>query len=206
MIGVAGFHLRLEVTSPLGKHMARTIVMFDLDGTLADTMPQLVDALVERFRERLRDNGRTPRMQITDLLHMSPPQMIQAFIDISGLPASRIQAEFRSIAESLPTRLFAEVPAVLDALKELDCLIILSSTTPDIGIHGRLEAVGIANSCELAFGTNIYEGITKEDHPRVAAERLGISANGSLRRPSTLATCQATCGSRARLACSPSAA
>jgi phosphoglycolate phosphatase len=157
--------------------MAPKFVMFDIDGTLADTMPQLVDALVEYLRGYLRQDGRPPREHIMDLLHMSPPEMLAAFVEVTGRPASQIQSEFKAITEGLPAHLFAEVLAVLEALKASGYVILVSSTTPEVAVRGRLEALGIAERCELALGTNVQARITKEDHPRVAADRLGLSAD-----------------------------
>jgi phosphoglycolate phosphatase len=78
------------------------------------------------------------------------------------------------VAARLPTLLFPEVLAVLASLKQSGHVVLISSNNPDDTFRDRLAGVGLTDQYDFALRTNIEEGITKEDHPPVAAERLGM--------------------------------
>jgi phosphoglycolate phosphatase-like HAD superfamily hydrolase len=137
-------------------------------------MQELVGALVDAFSNRLNGDERRRREQVMDLLHLPPRQMIQAMVDLVGLHPSQYRTIFEPVAARLPTRLFPEVPAVLASLKQLGHLVVISSNNPDDTIRDRLAGVGLMDQYEFALGTIYDEGITKQDHPRLAAERLGM--------------------------------
>jgi phosphoglycolate phosphatase-like HAD superfamily hydrolase len=154
--------------------MSRRIVIFDFDGTLADTMDELVEAMVETFGEHLGSDGRRRRERVMELLDLPPPQMNRAMIDVTGLPPSQLRSMFAPVVARLPTRLFPEVPAVLASLKESGYVVVISSHNPDDTFSDRLAGVGLTGQYDFALGTNVEKGVTKEDHPRVAAERLRL--------------------------------
>jgi len=150
------------------------ILIFDFDGTLADTMPQLVDALIDMVGDRLGGDEHQRREQVMHLLQLSPREMFQAFAERTGWQVSQLQSKAMAMTACLPTRLFPEVPAVLNSFKQSSCLIVISSNNPDDSFANRLARAGLTNMYDLALGTDSGKGITKEDHPRVAAERLGV--------------------------------
>jgi phosphoglycolate phosphatase len=154
--------------------MAKRILILDFDGTLADTMRELVDALVDTFGEYMHGDERRRREQMMDLVQLPSRQSFQTLVDLTGLPPSQLQSMFAPVAVGLPTRLFPEVPAVLASLKRSGHVVVISSNIADERIRDRLAGVGLTNQYDLALGTKLSEGITKEDHPRLVAERLGM--------------------------------
>ena len=63
---------------------------------------------------------------------------------------------------------------MLASLRQSGYVLVISSTNPDDSFRDRLAGAGLTDQYDFALGTNIDAGITKEDHPRLAAERLGM--------------------------------
>jgi phosphoglycolate phosphatase len=159
--------------------MTRTVVMFDMDGTLADTMPQLTEFFVRLHQEQFGSTEAQAREHVPQLLRL-PPQQIPAMLaqlvgrELPAMPESIRQQVFLGL-QNLPVVLFPEVEATLASLKSKGYLLIFSSTTPRPIVEARLEAAGIRACFDIALGGFPPEGITKADHPRMAREQLGMS-------------------------------
>ena len=67
---------------------------FDFDGTLVDTMRELVDALVDTFGDYLQGDERRRREQMMDVLQLPSRQLFQALVDLTGLPPAQIHSIF----------------------------------------------------------------------------------------------------------------
>jgi Haloacid dehalogenase-like hydrolase len=130
--------------------MTRRILLFDFDGTLADTMHELVDALVDTLVDQLGGEERVRRDQVMHVIHLPPREMIQAVADLTGWPPSRIQSMAMTRTARLPTRLFPEVPAVLASLKQSGYVVVISSNNPDETFRDRLVGVGLTDDCDFA--------------------------------------------------------
>jgi phosphoglycolate phosphatase len=154
--------------------MTRRIIMFDFDGTLADTMRELVDALVRTFRDQFGGEERQHRDLVMQMVYTQQGDAFRAVVDMTGWDPSRLQSTMIALTTGLPPRLFPEVPPVLATLKQSGRVIVISSNNADGTFHDRLEPVGLTDKYDLALGTDIQKGITKDDHPRLAADRLGV--------------------------------
>jgi phosphoglycolate phosphatase len=147
----------------------RSVVIFDLDGTLADSMSQLVAAVSAQFGDRLSPG------QTMELLRLPAPRMFEAFVERTGVPVAELQSSFMAVAHSLPTVVFPEVPDVLTALHESGYRLVLSTTTPAFSLPARLEAANLSAYFDLALGSDVGNGMTKEAHPGLVAEHFDLS-------------------------------
>jgi phosphoglycolate phosphatase-like HAD superfamily hydrolase len=159
--------------------MARTVVMFDMDGTLADTMPQLTEFLVRVYQEEFGFPEAEARELVARLMHLPSEQLPAAVAQAIGremteVPESTRQRVFAEF-QRLPVVLFPEVEPTLDSLKSKGYSLVFSSTTPRPIVEARLAAAGIRAYFDIALGTFAPEGIFKVDHPRLAREELGMS-------------------------------
>jgi phosphoglycolate phosphatase len=159
--------------------MARTVVMFDLDGTLADTVPQVTEFLARVYQEEFGVPEAEAREHIARLLQLPAEQIPAALAEVTGgefseFPESTLE-RIRTGLGILPIVLFPEVESTLASLKSKGFSLVFSSSTPRPIVEARLEALGIRPYFDVALGMYLPEGITKADHPRMAREQLGMS-------------------------------
>jgi phosphoglycolate phosphatase-like HAD superfamily hydrolase len=64
--------------------MTRRIVIFDFNGTLADTVQELVDALAGALGDLLGADARRRRDEVMRLVNLPPREMIRAVVDLTG--------------------------------------------------------------------------------------------------------------------------
>jgi phosphoglycolate phosphatase len=159
--------------------MARAVVMFDMDGTLADTMPQLTEFFVRVYREDLGFPEAEARELMARLMRLPSEQLPAAIAQAIGremteIPESTRQRMFAEF-QSLPIVLFPEVESTLASLKSKGYSLVFSSNTPRPAVEARLEAAGIRAYFDIALGTFPPEGVFKREHPRIAREQLDMS-------------------------------
>jgi phosphoglycolate phosphatase-like HAD superfamily hydrolase len=156
--------------------MARSIIIFDMDGTLVETMPRLIQIcldLARALQPQADEDGL--RRRITDIMHLPPARLVSELSALLGWQVSEFHAKIGEIMPRLPPTLFPEVPEVLTSLKAAGYTLMLSSNTPENALQERLKTAGIAGDFDFILGTNVAAGITKEDHPRLAAEHLSLT-------------------------------
>src|SRR5215469_12130512 len=100
--------------------MNRFLLLFDLDGTLVDSVPDLRAALNEMLRER----GRPPLTltQVKRMVGDGAPTMVARALAVTGLEttdAGGALARFLEIYEANPVRLTRLYPDVRRTLTEL---------------------------------------------------------------------------------------
>jgi hypothetical protein len=174
-----------------------TILMFDFDRTLADTMPDLVDALIDTLGDRLSGDEHQRRDQIMHLIQLPPREMFQAFAGLTGWQASEIQSKAATLTARLPTHLFPEVPAVPKSLKQSGFQVVISSNNPDKSFGERLAGVGLSDQCDIA--ARIGRKASARRTTRAwwpSAWECGLKS--SWRLPYSLVICPATCNWRVK--------
>src|SRR5215475_8387365 len=100
--------------------MSEFLLVFDLDGTLVDSVPDLRAALNEMLRERGRPPLSLP--QVKRMVGDGAPAMVASALAASGLEAidaGGALARFLEIYEANPVRLTRLYPEVMRTLTEL---------------------------------------------------------------------------------------
>lgn len=136
----------------------KRLLIFDLDGTLADTMGPLGDLFCEMLMQRcgVPDEvsrpiytalaGKGPRAQFAEVLRqaVSPDE---ALVD-------DLTSRYWRLAEKFPTKLFPETLDVLSALRrDGHTLVVSSGSTPE-SVERKLRLTGIDRLFRLALGSS----------------------------------------------------
>ena len=81
--------------------MPRTIIIFDFDGTLVDTMRELVNALVDTFGNHLQGDELRRREQMMDAQTKESATVSRAL----GLPIATLLRWVQNLVKALPRRI-----------------------------------------------------------------------------------------------------
>lgn len=158
-----------------------SVVIFDLDGTLADTSPDLVRAL-----NVVMGNQALPPVQLQDVRAMvgrgSRLLILRALARLGiGLPEPLVDAmqdEFLHVYAANPvaeSQLFANVKTTLDTLKHHGAHMVVATNKPDALAHPVLEGLGIASYFERMIGADTApKRKPHADHLRAAAGQYGM--------------------------------
>ena len=181
--------LMAEAETPCGIEDARAanlldrpVVLFDFDGTLANTAP-LVMKLAERT---LAENGFT-REQMGDLRRIVGPPLVDGFRDIFGLTqeeAERITGEYRrrfdteAVPEDYP--LMPGVADLLELLSQAGKRLAVATSRREGGARTMVAALGIDRYFETVMGLLEPVRHTKADSIRCALDALGAAPDDAL--------------------------
>jgi phosphoglycolate phosphatase len=139
--------------------MNSSLLVFDLDGTLVDSVPDLRAALNEMLRERGRPPLSLP--QVKRMVGDGAPAMVARALAVTGLEAidaGGALARFLEISEANPVRLTRLYPEVRGTLTELR----RHGYGPAICTHKPRRAT-IAVVEGLGLG-DLFDGIAGGDH------------------------------------------
>ena len=167
--------------------MKRDALVFDFDGTLVDSVPDLQAAV----NALLRELGRAPlsaaavRGMVGDGTAMLVARALAANggaenggAEIGGeLPPGPAHERFLALYEAAPaarTRPYPGVPATLAALRRAGCRLAVCTNKPQRATEAVLEALGLASSFDAVLGGDALP-VRKPDpaHVRGALAALG---------------------------------
>ena len=128
--------------------MSRFLLVFDLDGTLVDSAPDLRAALNQMLRERGRPALSLP--QVTHMVGDGAPAMVARALAASGADpadAARALPRFLELYEANAVRLtrpYPKVPETLATLRRQGYRTAICTNTPQRATIAVVEGLGLA--------------------------------------------------------------
>ncbi|HWI29302.1 MAG TPA: phosphoglycolate phosphatase [Stellaceae bacterium] len=160
--------------------LKETAVLFDLDGTLVDSVPDLAAAA----NRLLAELGCPPldREEIARMVGDGVPKLVERALAASGAgsvalaPAvERFTALYEASATAL-TRPYSGVEAVLERLAEAGARLALCTNKPEAATRAVLEGLGLARFFPVVLGGDSLPVRKPDPAPLLAAlEKLGIA-------------------------------
>lgn len=132
----------------------RPVVVFDFDGTLADTAP----AIVRTARQALSELGMSDA-EMGDLRRLIGPPFPLAFTLVFGMgarEAEQVTGRYRELFDQLPPDswpLFDGVPELLRALKAQGRRLAVASSRRDYLVRAMLQAQGMLGLFDAVHGS-----------------------------------------------------
>ncbi|WP_170763808.1 phosphoglycolate phosphatase [Ruegeria lacuscaerulensis] len=131
-------------------------IMFDLDGTLVDSLPDLA-AAVNRM---LQDAGVAPLSQgtVKQFVGNGLPKLVERVIRHCDLPLnrhaelSRLTLAHYNAASSDKTAVYPGVPQALDQLRQMGCVLGVCTNKPEAPARHVLEALDLAHHFDAVLG------------------------------------------------------
>ena len=157
------------------------VVLFDFDGTIADTAP----AIKRVARKTLKRHGIEPKKK--QLRHLVGPPLTDGFRDIFGVSqeeAEQLTAEYRELCKT-EVRLkdyppFEGMPELLRDLKAEGRRLGVASSRNEVSAIPMLEGLGLADCFETIVGGLDDERDTKAECIQEALERMDVQASDAV--------------------------
>ncbi|HEY7426008.1 MAG TPA: HAD family hydrolase [Gemmataceae bacterium] len=166
-------------TAPEGEHDSRLAFLFDLDGTLVDSVYRQVQAWQEAF---LKKDLPLPAWRIHRRIGMSGGMLVRALLRESGRRMS--EEEMKQIEDlhgETYGRLVADVkllPGARELLEELSRLkrpwAIVTSSKPEKAEHA-LKMLGVGPDANVVTRAEVSRAKPEPDPYYVGAQRLNMS-------------------------------
>ena len=155
---------------------ARSVVLFDFDGTLADS----VGAITSTARAALLANG-LPEAELGDLTRLVGPPFPHAFTLVYGLSAeqaARVTATYRSMYREMGVDawpLFDGMRALLERLRAEGRRVAVASSKRQEMIAAALADNGVSDLFDVAYGKVTDEAESKAHIIGRALDALGAT-------------------------------
>lgn len=148
------------------------VVIFDFDGTVADTMPFLVDLAARLLRERYGLSDAAARKAYIDTTGLPFCRQIEIIFPANPLNKATVEAfEAEKRNHLADFRFFTEAPSVIAELRKRGIRVCLSSGNVDGIIEPVLARRGLAVDLVMGWRPDFEKG---PDHFRYAAGTLGV--------------------------------
>jgi phosphoglycolate phosphatase len=147
------------------------LILFDFDGTLANTLPAVAAAMQQTFR----NHGRTPPPDeaVSGVIGMP---LVECFTTLDPeLPGEEAKAwtdHYRSLYLKYESRivLYDGAEKVLDALRQAKCALAAVSNKSEIALQANADRLGVSQRCSLLVGEK--PGAPTKPDPRVITESV----------------------------------
>ena len=133
-----------------------TIILFDLDGTLTDSAPGILNSV----RYACRKFGLPIPGEETLRRFLGPP-LIASFRELMGLDAADADRAVSAFREYFPTKglfeneVYPGVPALLADLKAAGKTVILATSKPEAFARRIMEHFDLARYCDFICGATL---------------------------------------------------
>lgn len=163
-------------------HLRDGVIVFDLDGTLADTAPDLVSAL-----NTAMGNEGLPPVQLSDVRAMvgrgSRALIVRALARLGtsypDMGVDALQADFLDAYQANPvahSQLFPGVIEALETLRTAGAHLVVATNKPDVLALPVIDGLGLAPYFERIVGANAApKRKPHRDHLIAAAGEFGLS-------------------------------
>jgi phosphoglycolate phosphatase len=161
--------------------LKRAALLFDLDGTLVDSLPDLQSALNEMLRGyRCRQ---LTAAEVREMIGDGSHTLVERALAMTGAVADfdRAHGQFRAFYQAAPTRLSRLYPGVketLAALRASGARLAVCTNKPQTATIAVLEGFEIAGHFDAVLGGDAVP-VKKPDprHLLAAVERLGATTS-----------------------------
>ena len=147
------------------------IVLFDLDGTLTDSAPGILNSV----RYACRKLGLEMPGEATLRKFLGPP-LIDSFRELVGLSDTEADRAVSAFREYFPTKgifeneVYPGVPALLAGLKAAGKTVVIATSKPEEYAKRIMEHFDLAQYCDFVCGATLDE--TRTDKAEVIAYAL----------------------------------
>ena len=175
LIQVTGYRL------PCGMTDSIRVVLFDLDGTLLDSIRHIIDS----YHHALADNGLPPRPDDYWLAGIGTPLWVQ-FADFTGDPdlMARLIASYRDYNLTLHDQRVRAYPGAVEAVRALRGHGVrtgLVTSKQRVGAERGLRLLGLLDAMEVIVGADDVTNPKPHPEPLLkAATALGVDPRAAI--------------------------